>query len=41
MNVRTTILPDLEKLCLKSKVLNNAVLIYSTWLRLYRERRTI
>lgn len=32
MNVRISMLKDIEKLCLKSKVLNNAILIYSTWL---------
>lgn len=41
MNVRVSMLQDIEKLCLKSKVLNNAVLIYSIWLRLYSAGRTI
>ena len=39
MNVRISMLRDIEKLRLKSKVLDNCCLIYSLWERLQRRRR--
>lgn len=39
MNVRISMLRDIEKLKLKSKVLDNCCLIYSLWERLQRRRR--